>query len=186
MARTATRVTLLRAKQPRVATASSIAHSAGHVSPDDPGLKKNYDATRAYSNCKIASLIFARQLAQQAQQHGSTLVSVATHPGISRTTIGQQSNNPANGLRQHAVQWATRFAMGFLGQDAEQGAAAMVYAATAPELQSGRFIGPGGWLQFKGPAKPVQANKRALDRHDETAIWQMAERVTGQRFRWST
>lgn len=176
---------LLRADSPRVATASSIAHSAGHVAPDDPGLKHNYDAARAYSDCKIASLIFARQLAEQAHIHSSKLISVATHPGIARTTIGQQGKNPAHGLRQHAMQWATRFAMGFLGQDADQGAAAMVYAATQPKLDNGSFIGPAGWLQFKGPAKVVQPKKRALQRHDEAAIWGLAANMTGQKFDWT-
>ncbi len=175
---------LQRADQPRVATASSIAHSAGRLSPEDPGLTMHYDAARAYSNCKIAGLIFARQLAHQAALHGSSLISVATHPGISRTRIGQQDHNPAKSLRQHAMQWATRFAMRFLGQDAEQGAAAMVYAASAQTLEPGSFIGPGGWLQFKGPARPVRPSRTALQRHDEAAIWVMAETMTGQRFAW--
>lgn len=175
---------LLASEAARIITVSSIAHSAGRIEPDDPLLERDYDANRAYSACKLASLIFARELDAQARAAGVALKSIAAHPGVARTQIGQHRNNPARSMRQHAIGWATRFAMRFLGQDAELGALPMIYAALAPEVPGGSFIGPDGFGQFKGQACQVKPNARALSRHDSQAIWRMAESYSGQRFSW--
>lgn len=175
---------LLAAPSARVVTISSIAHSAGRIDPQDPLLTKNYDANKAYSACKLACLIFARELDRQAREHGASLFSLAAHPGISRTTLGQYSDNVPRNLRQRAIGWAMRFAMSFLGQDADTGALPAIYAATAAGLNSGQFIGPDGFAQFKGQAAVVKPNVRTLQKHDAAAIWLMAEQYTGQYFEW--
>ena len=175
---------LLAADAPRVMTVSSIAHASGLLDPADPLLLRDYDANRAYSACKLACLMFARELQLQASTHGSNLLSLAAHPGIARTSIGQYSDNPASRWRHHAIIWATRMAMRFLGQDAEQGALPLVHAATDTSLQGGEFIGPGGLFQFRGPPKVVQARAQTLARHDAGSIWRMAEKHTGMRFDW--
>ncbi len=175
---------LLTSPTPRVVTVSSIAHASGHIDLQDPLLQRDYDANRAYSSCKLACLLFARQLQQEAIKHGSSLRSLAAHPGISRTRIGQHEHNPATRLRHHAISRATRFAMHFLGQSAEAGAAPFVHAACAPDLRGGEFIGPAGWFQFKGPPAIVQANRRVLQKQDAAALWRLAEQVTGQHFHW--
>lgn len=175
---------LLSTPAPRVVTVSSIAHSAGVLNPDDPLLAKDYDANRAYSACKLACLLFARELQAQAAAHYSHLLSLAAHPGISRTRIGQYAQNPATHWRHHAIHWATRMAMRFLGQDAQQGAMPLVHAATNSNLAGGEFIGPSGLFQFKGPPKAVRPRAATLRHHDATAIWRMAEDFTQMQFDW--
>lgn len=175
---------LLAAQSPRVVTVSSIAHASGRLDPADPLLAQDYDANRAYSACKLACLLFARELQAQASQHNSHLLSLAAHPGIARTRIGQYQDNPASHWRHHAISWATRIAMRFLGQEADQGARPLVRAATDPALRGGEFVGPGGLLQFKGAPTVVAPRSRTLARHDAQAIWRMAEEVTGLGFDW--
>ena len=176
---------LLAAPVARVVTVSSIAHSAGCIDTDDPLLGHNYDANRAYSACKMACLILARELDRRARQHGASIMSVAAHPGIARTRLGQYADNVPHGLRQRGIAWATRFAMNVLGQDAEQGALPLVHAATAADVSGGQFIGPMGFGQFKGMPGVVKPSARNLQRHDAEAIWCMAEHYTGLRFDWT-
>lgn len=175
---------LLAAESPRVVTVSSIAHASGRLNPADPLLTQDYDANRAYSACKLACLLFAWELQAQARLHNSHLLSLAAHPGISRTSIGQYHDNPASHWRHHVISWATRIAMRFLGQEADQGARSLVHAATASALGGGEFIGPGGLFQFKGAPTVVAPRSRTLARHDAKAIWLMAEEVTGLAFEW--
>ena len=182
---TAQLLPLLRAAPAaRVVTISSIAHSAGRIDPDDPLRQRDYDANRAYSACKLACLLFALELDRRAREQGATLLSLAAHPGIARTRLGQHADNAPRGLRQRAIGWATRFAMGVLGQDVGQGALPAIHAATAAQVRGGQFIGPQGFAQFKGKAGVVKPNARALQRHDARAIWRMAEQYTGQHFDW--
>lgn len=175
---------LLKAEQPRVVTVSSIAHSAGRIDLSDPLLQRDYDANRAYSSCKLAGLLFARELDRQSRAHGESLRSIAAHPGISRTRIGQYADNPARSLRQRAIGWAMRFAMRFLGQEADAGAQPIVHAATATTLPPQAFIGPAGFGQFRGAPRLVQPNAAVLERHSSTAVWRMAEDLTGLHFDW--
>ena len=175
---------LLRASVPRVVTVSSIAHAGGRLDSRDPLLAQDYDASRAYNACKLACLLFARELHSQARQHRSHLRSIAAHPGIARTQIGQYRDNPATRPRHRAIGWATRIAMRYFGQDVEQGAAALVFAATEATLQGGEFVGPGGLFQFRGPPRVVQPRGATLARHDADAIWRMAEEYTGLQFAW--
>ncbi|MGB1088014.1 MAG: SDR family NAD(P)-dependent oxidoreductase, partial [Alphaproteobacteria bacterium] len=175
---------LQAAPQARVVTVSSISHSNGRIDPSDLLQAENYDGNKAYSASKLACLIFAMELEKRARAHGTSVLSLAAHPGIARTKIGQHADNPATTLRQRAVGAAKNLAMQWLGQEADQGALPIIHAASAKDVTGGTFIGPNGFGQFKGPPALVQANAKALARHDAKRLWQMAEEFTGQHFDW--
>jgi NAD(P)-dependent dehydrogenase (short-subunit alcohol dehydrogenase family) len=78
---------LLRSREPRVVSVSSLAHANGRLDLGDLQLERGYASARAYANAKLACLMFALELHRRATAAGLTLVSVAAHPGIARTPI---------------------------------------------------------------------------------------------------
>ncbi|HET8883646.1 MAG TPA: SDR family NAD(P)-dependent oxidoreductase, partial [Solimonas sp.] len=79
---------LLRSDAPRVVSVSSIVQASGRIDFDDLHAERRYLSSRAYSQTKLACLIFALELQRRADAAGVPLISVAAHPGISRTGIG--------------------------------------------------------------------------------------------------
>lgn len=176
---------LIAATAARVVTVSSVSHATGWVDLADPMQERDYDGNKAYGASKLACLVFAYELDRCARANGAALISVAAHPGIARTKIGQHADNPPTTLRQRAVGAAKNLAMQWLGQDVDQGALPMIYAATESDVRGGTFIGPSGFGQFKGMPTEVTANAKALARCDAQRLWDMAEQFTGQHFNWN-
>src|SRR3984957_17005270 len=88
---------LLAADEPRVVTVSSYAHRNGRIDFDNLQLERNYTPWQAYQNSKLANLLFAFELHRRARAVGSKLISIACHPGVSRTQI--VANGPGSDLK---------------------------------------------------------------------------------------
>jgi NAD(P)-dependent dehydrogenase (short-subunit alcohol dehydrogenase family) len=161
----------------RVVTVSSIAHWAG-VMPGEALLsERRYDPWQAYARSKLANLLFARELDRRVRGAGLDLVSVAAHPGYSRTRL--VANGPAQG---HPVLGALfRGGTVLVGQSARTGALPQLRAATDPSVRGGDYLGPRvlGWR-----GRPVRSLRAAAARDDEAAaaLWAESERLTGVRF----
>ncbi|XP_033119985.1 retinol dehydrogenase 12-like [Anneissia japonica] len=79
---------LLKKSAPsRIVNVSSIGHSSPKVKIrfDDPNLKNNYDVNYAYSQSKLANILFTNELARRLQGTGVTCYSL--HPGVIMTEI---------------------------------------------------------------------------------------------------
>ena len=103
---------LLRSPAPRVVAISSIAHRSGKIAFDDLQGEKSYRGGRAYSQSKLANLLFALELDRRARAANSRLTSVAAHPGVSSTGFMQATTMPGY---QVAV---ANLLVGVVGQDA--------------------------------------------------------------------
>ena len=68
------------------------------------------------------------------------------------------------------------------GQATATGALPILYAATAPGVESGQFIGPSHAFQLFGPPRIVQPSKRARNLADARRLWESSEELTGQRY----
>ena len=79
----------LKASAPaRVVTVSSGAQSAGRIDFDDLQSARNYSGQRAYSQSKLANIMFTNELARRLEGTGVTATSV--HPGVVRTNFGAE------------------------------------------------------------------------------------------------
>lgn len=178
---------LLRSPEARVVTTSSIAHRSGHIDFDDLGMKHDYDPTRAYANAKLAALVHALELERRARQAGSRLRSMAAHPGIARTSIGNSwSDTPPTRLRDRLARLALDGAMRWLSQSAEQGAAPLLHAASAPDADGGAYYGPSGFMHWRGGPTRVTPSARARDAAAGARLWDALETLTQVRYPWST
>jgi NAD(P)-dependent dehydrogenase (short-subunit alcohol dehydrogenase family) len=174
---------LVRSDRPRVVGVSSIAHATGRVDLDDLQLERGYSASGAYSATKLACLMFALELHRRASAAGSQLISIAAHPGISRTPIA------AGWEREDRRRWWDRFerfgyrlSMRLLSQTAAEGARSLVYAATESSVLGGGYYGPTGFGQMGGVPGPVQPSRKALDPAVAARLWEASEQLTGVRY----
>ena len=165
---------LRRSAAPRVVTVSSLAHRNGRIDLANLQSEKRYKPWDAYNVSKLANILFAKELDRRAQQAGISLLSVAVHPGISRTSIF--ANGPGSGdLKEKIVHLLAPLML----QDDVMGALPTEYAATMPDLRGGDYIGPDGFGEFKGYPKVVHPRAHALDGKMAADLWKASEDLTG-------
>lgn len=158
----------------RVVTVSSDAHRFGRLRLDDPGAERGYLPLLAYADSKLANLLFAGELARRLQAAGSTVRSIAVHPGFVDTPIQARSGRP---LQDRAARLLVRLA----AQSAQQGAWPILYALAA-DLPSDACIGPDGPLGLRGHPVAARRARRARDRRLAEQLWALSEQLTGLRY----
>jgi NAD(P)-dependent dehydrogenase (short-subunit alcohol dehydrogenase family) len=159
----------------RVVTVSSGAHRMGKISFDDLQGERSYNRWRAYGQSKLANLLFAFELDRRLRAAGSTIRSMAAHPGYSATNL----QSAAAPLVDRLVMKVSNLV---IAQSAEMGGLPTLYAATYPGLDGGTYVGPDGIGEQRGHPKPVGSSGAARD--DETAreLWDLSEKLTGVHF----
>jgi NAD(P)-dependent dehydrogenase (short-subunit alcohol dehydrogenase family) len=166
---------LLASPSPRVVTLSSAAHRMGTIKFDDLQREHGYNNWMAYGQSKLANLVFSFELQKRATAAGTSLLSFAAHPGYARTNL--QFAGP------HVYeQLLMRITNPILGQSADMGALPQLYAATAPDVPGGSFIGPDGFMEQRGHPHLVTAARRAYDEDAWRRLWEVSEQLTGVRY----
>ena len=165
---------LRRSAAPRVVTVASLAHRNGKIDLANLQSEKHYKPWDAYNTSKLANILFARELDRRAGSAGIPLLSVAVHPGISRTSIFE--NGPGIGTFKAKV---VNLLAPLMLQDDAMGALPTEYAATMPDVQGGEYIGPDGPGEFKGHPKVVKPRTHALDERMAAELWTASEVLTG-------
>jgi NAD(P)-dependent dehydrogenase (short-subunit alcohol dehydrogenase family) len=108
----------------RIVSVSSAAHFGGRIRLDDPEFKNGgYNAMGAYSQSKLANILFTKELARRLA--GSGVTANCLHPGMVATGFGRSTM----GWMGSIVGLAMRF-----GLSPEQGAATSIYLATSPAV----------------------------------------------------
>ena len=166
---------LRRGSAPRVVTVASLAHRNGKIDLGNLQSEKQYKPWDAYNTSKLANILFAKELDRRARKAGLDLVSVAVHPGVSRTSIFDNGPGSVPDLKTKVM----RIVAPLLMQDDAMGALPTEYAATMPEVQGGEYIGPDGLAEFKGYPKVVQPRAQALDEKMAADLWKASEALTG-------
>ncbi len=159
----------------RVVTLSSTAHRTGRIAFGDLGGEKHYFRWRAYGQSKLANLLFALELDRRLRAAGSSVKSLAAHPGYAATNL-QHAGPP--GLDSAIMRVTNRL----VAQSEEMGALPQLYAATEPGLEGGTYVGPDGFGEQRGHPEPVSPNKAARDQEVARRLWEVSEEMTGVRF----
>jgi NAD(P)-dependent dehydrogenase (short-subunit alcohol dehydrogenase family) len=167
---------LLAAPAPRVATMSSGASNFGRIHFDDLQWERRYRSEAAYSQSKLADLMLSNHLAKLAADRGWKLLSVAAHPGYTRTNLQTAGASLGGGRAPLYARLAMRLVP---SQGVEIGTEPLLFAATSPEAKSGAYYGPDGTFGLVGPTKLAQATKRSLDSDANARLWSVAEELTG-------
>lgn len=152
---------LRKAQNARVVTVSSMAHRSGEIHFDDLQLEKNYDPNVAYSQSKLACLMFALELHKRSIASNWGISSIGVHPGGVATDL--IDNGPGKSLYTRLIYHTL--------QTPSQGVRATLLAATSPEIHSGTFYGPTRFMEIYGYPKLITPAKQALDAATSAKLW---------------
>jgi NAD(P)-dependent dehydrogenase (short-subunit alcohol dehydrogenase family) len=168
---------LLARPMARVVTVSSLAHLIGGIHFADLQHERGYSKWGAYAQSKLANLLFAFELDRRAKQAGSSLVSVAAHPGYAHTNL-QAAGPEMAGHRWQARAWEGLNHV--IAQSAAGGALPSLYAATAPDVTGGQFFGPAFGMRGHPTVSPCMPAARNPD--TARRLWEVSEQLTGMSY----
>ncbi|MBW7674236.1 SDR family oxidoreductase [Chryseobacterium chendengshani] len=169
---TAQLLLLLRKSQDaRVITVSSIANRQGIINFDDLQSAASYVPGKAYSQAKLANLMFALELQRQSESHGWGITSLASHPGVSRTNL------LITGAGRWSVPGIARTFLPFLFQPSAQGALPTLYAATSPYAKGGLYYGPNKMAETRGFPSVAKIPAQAEDVNVSLKLWEVSQEL---------
>ncbi len=133
----------------------------------------------AYSQSKLADLIFQQELQRRLTAAGSPILSTGAHPGYAITNL--QTSGPA-GVVPLSFRIVTTILKPFASQDAAHGALPTLYAAASPAVTPGGYYGPNGFQELKGHPVPAKIAPLAQDLNLAKRLWTETERLTNITF----
>src|SRR5437660_3449651 len=153
---------LMASAPARVVTVSSGEQARGRMDFDDLQGARDYSGQRAYSQSKLANVMFTNELARRLE--GTEVTANSLHPGVVRTNFGAEDQAGFFAVMGGVVR-------PFL-KTATQGAQTSIYLASSPDLD-----GVSG--QFFANRKPKTANKLAYDTGMTARLWQVSADLVG-------
>ena len=141
----------------RVVTVSSNAQSTGRIDFDDLQGEQSYSGARAYSQSKLANVLFTYELAIRLQ--GTSVTANALHPGVVRTSFGAED---PGGVQRFLVPFVRPFM-----KSPAQGAATSIHLASAPGLAhvTGRYF---------ANSKEKRSARPSYDRAAAVRLWKVS------------
>ncbi len=162
---------LAQGRDARVVTVSSGAQYMGKISWDDVQSKKQYERWRAYSQSKLANVMFGLELDDKLQKSNYEMASLIAHPGLARTNL-QSNSLLANGSWQEELAYKL---ISPIFQSASMGALPQLFAATDPTAKSGEQYGPR--FNFRGYPQLCKIAPLALKRLERGKLWDYSEKL---------
>ena len=159
----------------RVVTVSSINHKWGHIDLDDPQQERGYQPWRGYNQSKLANLLFAFELDRRLRVARAEGASLGAHPGYSATRL---QTHIGDRLQRRFFMATNRV----FAQSPEMGALPVLYAAAAPGVPGGTYIGPAGLGEARGYPKVALASAAARDPGLAAQLWTLSQELTGVTF----
>ncbi len=154
----------------RVVTVSSLAHRIqARINFGDLQGERSYRRVAAYSQSKLANLMFTYELQRRLSGAGTT-IAVAAHPGLAGTELARYT--PA----------IAAFSYALVTQKAAMGALPTLRAATDPGVLGGQYYGPGGFFGARGYPKLANSSGQSHDTAIQRRLWTVSEELTGVTF----
>jgi len=137
-------------------------------------LEKPYNEWQAYAVSKLADILFTYELDRKLKATGLNMLSVAAHPGVTRTDL--QRHIPDEQLEGMFAEFAEVM-------QPWQGALPSLFAAADPSVKGGEFFGPDGEKEYSGyPALSKHNTPTIKDKELAKKLWEYAEKETEVKF----
>lgn len=159
----------------RIVVVASLGYKMGlrTIQFDDMNWDNNYSANPAYSQSKLAQMMFANELQDRVAAAGKQVAVYVCHPGSSKTSLISTSG----GVMTKLMWWLmTKSPM---VQSAEKGA----YPEVMDGLAQRALYGPTGRMEFVGPVGTGTLEPYAYDKAVMAQLWTRSEEETG--FAWA-
>ena len=126
---------------------------------DDLHSERNFKPLDAFGATRTASLLFTLELARRLENTGIAVHAI--HPGVARA-----------GLTEEETSLLSRLFSRLTSSTPEKVSAALLQAATAPELEktTGKFLHYG---------EEIEISEYAHDRSAQQRLWEISEQLTG-------
>jgi NAD(P)-dependent dehydrogenase (short-subunit alcohol dehydrogenase family) len=159
----------------RVVTVSSLAHRLrARINFDDLQSERSYHRAAAYSQSKLANLMFTYELQRRLSAAGTTIagttIAVAAHPGLAATELARYTPPIAASFYARVTQTAA------------MGALPTLRAATGPSVAGGQYYGPAGFLGARGYPKLAHSSRQSHDTATQRRLWTVSQELTGVTF----
>jgi NAD(P)-dependent dehydrogenase (short-subunit alcohol dehydrogenase family) len=152
-------------------TVSSLGHRIqARVNFDDLQAERSYSRVAAYSQSKLANLMFTYELQRRLSGAGTT-IAVAAHPGLANTEL-TRNTPPITAFFYARV----------MSQKAAMGALPTLRAATDPGVLGGQYYGPRGFFGTRGYPKLAKSSRQSHDTAIQRRLWAVSEELTGVTF----
>ncbi len=147
---------LVESAPARVISVASEAQRSGHIDFEDPEGSQSYSGMRAYTQAKLANVVFSVELAERLE--GTGVTANAMHPGAVATRFANEGP------------WWMRLMVKLIRpfmRSPAKGAETVIWLATDPLVigESGKY-----WAD-KAPARP---NPEALDPKVRRRLWDLS------------
>lgn len=113
-----------------------------------------YGRERAYARSKLANLLFAAELDRRLRRAGLRVLSVAAHPGMTKTNLAAGGSRLGVGAALNRLVDRMSIALNFLNQNVSAGVQPLLYAALSNQAEGGRYYGPGHLFGLRGQPGP--------------------------------
>jgi len=159
--------------QGRIAVVSSIAHkTAPRIQFDDVDFARRYSSIGAYSQSKLANMLFGLELERRLRHAGKPVTALTCHPGYSATNLQFSAPGPVSRAIYSVMN-------PLIAQSAERGAWPQVLCVAEPEAKGGYYYGPMRRMETGGPIGECQIAPAARDSMAAHQLWALSEQKTG-------
>jgi retinol dehydrogenase 12 len=148
----------------RVVTVSSGSHYHTKLNWDDIQLRRHYNPLRAYSQTKLANVLFTLELDRRLRTD-SCVRAFAADPGLVNTELGFKSNS----FIARKI-WDVRRRGGITAEESARG---VVFLATEPSIQNA------GQIYWKH-GKPKDPSPYALNLEAAGQLWRLSAQMCGR------
>lgn len=170
-------ILLLPSITDRVVTVSSHLHAGGRLNLEDLNWRSRpYRAAQAYSDSKLANMLFTLELQRRLSASSSRVRALVVHPGMTRTNLFGH----ATGVQATLIALLGRLFM----QDPEHGARSTLFAATK-DIPGGSFVWPGGFAHMRGYPE-IATVSDTQDPALARSLWDLSDRLTRPSIRAAT
>jgi NAD(P)-dependent dehydrogenase (short-subunit alcohol dehydrogenase family) len=132
--------------------------------------ERHYQRWLAYGQSKLANLLFMQELQRRFDEAGSSLRSVAAHPGYAATNLQFHTQS----IQDQLMGLGNKL----FAQSAAMGALPTLYAATE-DIPGGSYVGPDGLAEQRGHPHLVGMSGAARNEQSARKLWERSEELTG-------
>ena len=162
----------------RIVVVASLGYKMGlrTIQFDDMNWDKNYRANPAYSQSKLAQMMFAYELQDKVKAASKNVEIYVCHPGSSATSLISTSGSLISRIVFRLMSFSP------MVQSAGKGAYPEVMCATEAGLEQRALYGPTGHMEWVGPVGKGTLEPYAYDKAAMKKLWSRSEKETG--FNW--
>jgi NAD(P)-dependent dehydrogenase (short-subunit alcohol dehydrogenase family) len=164
----------------RIVVVASLGYKMGlrTIQFDDMNWDAKYRANPAYSQSKLAQMMFAYELQDRISAANKKVGVYVCHPGSSATSLIKTSGNLATRIMFYLMTLSP------MVQSAEKGAYPELMCATEDGLEPRALYGPTGRMEWVGPVGKGTLEPYAYDKPVMAKLWERSEQETGFSWGW--